>query len=54
MILFVGSKRMLFPDGHEFEGIGIQPDIEVPPDTSLLGEDLPLSKAIEILNTCAI
>lgn len=27
----VGTKRMYFPDGSEFEGVGIKPDIEVIP-----------------------
>jgi carboxyl-terminal processing protease len=31
MMFRVGTKRMYFPDGAEFEGVGIKPDIEVSP-----------------------
>ncbi len=29
MMMFIGAKRELFPDGSRFEGVGIQPDIEI-------------------------
>jgi carboxyl-terminal processing protease len=31
MLLMVGSKREMFPDGSRFEGVGIKPDLEIAP-----------------------
>jgi C-terminal processing protease CtpA/Prc len=31
MSLRIGAKRMYLPDGTEFEGVGIRPDVEVLP-----------------------
>jgi carboxyl-terminal processing protease len=31
MMLFVGAKREIFPDGSRFEGVGIKPDVAVAP-----------------------
>ena len=35
----VGAKRMYFPDGSEFEGVGIKPDIEVGPSPADIKAD---------------
>ena len=34
----VSTKRMYFPDGSEFEGVGIQPDVEVPASPGATGD----------------
>jgi len=49
MMLFVSSVREFFPDGSEFEGVGIRPDIEVPLTAEELkaGTDRALSRALE-------
>ena len=46
----IGAKRAYFPDGSQFEGIGIMPDIEIVPSTADLGagRDPVLEKALEI------
>ena len=31
MIVLIGAKREMFPDGSRFEGIGIKPDVVVSP-----------------------
>jgi carboxyl-terminal processing protease len=31
MILMVGAKREMFPDGSRFEGVGIKPDLVISP-----------------------
>ena len=31
MMIMVGAKREMFPDGSRFEGVGIKPDVEVVP-----------------------
>ena len=31
MMIMVGAKREMFPDGSPFEGVGIEPDLEVAP-----------------------
>ena len=33
MMIMVGAKREMFPDGSRFEGVGIKPDLEVSPST---------------------
>ena len=45
MMFRVSSKRMYLPDGSEFEGVGIKPDVEVvtPPESS---GDLVLAAAL--------
>lgn len=40
MMIMVGSKREIFPDGSQFEGVGIKPDVEMVPSI----EDLKQSK----------
>jgi carboxyl-terminal processing protease len=47
----VVSKRDMFPDGREFVGIGISPDIEVHPTQQdlLQGKDPVLQKGVEII-----
>lgn len=49
MILKIAVKRLYFPDGSEFEGVGIKPDVEVHPTIESLkaGRDLILEKALE-------
>ncbi|MEN6311957.1 MAG: S41 family peptidase, partial [Acidobacteriota bacterium] len=51
----VVSKRDLFPDGREWVGIGIQPDVEVHPTQKdiLEGKDPVLQKAIEVIGNWA-
>jgi carboxyl-terminal processing protease len=46
----IGSKRAYFPDGSQFEGIGIMPDIEVVPSATDLraGRDPVLEHALEL------
>jgi len=50
MTLKVSVKRLYFPDGSEFEGVGIKPDVEVHPTIESLksGRDLILEKAVEL------
>jgi len=50
MRIWVGAKRQTFPDGSEFEGVGIAPDIacEMTADDARNGNDAFLAKAIEI------
>jgi carboxyl-terminal processing protease len=49
MILLVSSVREYFPDGAEFEGVGIRPDIEVPLTAEEIksGADSALARALE-------
>lgn len=50
MCLKVSVKRQYFPDGSEFEGVGIKPDVEAHPTIESLrsGRDLILEKALGI------
>jgi carboxyl-terminal processing protease len=50
MFLNVASIRHTFPDGSQFEGIGISPDVEVHvvPEDFKQGRDVVLSKALEM------
>jgi carboxyl-terminal processing protease len=50
MSLKIAVKREYFPDGSEFEGVGIKPDIEVHPTIDDLknGRDPVLDKALEL------
>jgi carboxyl-terminal processing protease len=50
MILNIAAVHHTFPDGSQFEGIGISPDIpvEITPDDLHLGRDPALKKALEI------
>jgi hypothetical protein len=50
MTLKISVKRQYFPDGSEFEGVGIRPDIEVRPSIDDLknGRDPILEKALEL------
>jgi carboxyl-terminal processing protease len=50
MTLRIAVKRQYFPDGSEFEGVGIKPDIEVRPTIEDLknGKDPVLEKALEL------
>ena len=47
MMVMVGVKRASFPDGSPFEGVGIQPDVEVDPSAEDLraGKDTVLEAA---------
>lgn len=49
MLLLVGSVRAFFPDGSEFEGVGVRPDIEIPltPEEIKSGTDSALARALE-------
>ncbi|MFO7795674.1 MAG: S41 family peptidase [Promethearchaeati archaeon] len=50
--IYVGAKRAYFPDGSEFEGVGISPDIEIIPTIESLRrkEDIVLERAISELS----
>jgi len=50
MTIGVAVKRRYFPDGSEFEGVGIKPDVEVRPSIDDLknGRDVVLDKALEL------
>jgi carboxyl-terminal processing protease len=50
MLLNVASIRHTFPDGSQFEGIGIMPDVELhpTPEDLRLGRDVVLTKALEM------
>lgn len=50
MVVRIADKRLLFPDGSEFEGIGIKPDVEVrlTIDDLRQGRDVVLQKALEL------
>ncbi|MHC4574764.1 MAG: S41 family peptidase, partial [Planctomycetota bacterium] len=49
------TKRDTYPDGREFVGIGVIPDIEVHPtqESIAAGQDAVLEKAVEVLATQA-
>jgi carboxyl-terminal processing protease len=51
MRLAIAVKRQYFPDGSEFEGVGIQPDVEVHPaiESLKIGRDVVLEKALELV-----
>ncbi len=51
MMVIVGAKRLSFPDGSPFEGVGIKPDIEVHPrvDDLRSGKDSALEAALRSL-----
>ena len=46
----VSSKRVCFPNGSSFEGVGITPDVEIPTTIADLrsGKDRVLEKALEL------
>jgi carboxyl-terminal processing protease len=50
MMLSVAVKRQYFPDGSEFEGVGIKPDVEVHPSIESLkaGHDVILEEAVDL------
>jgi carboxyl-terminal processing protease len=50
MLFRVSTKRMYFPDGSEFEGIGIKPDVEVIPTAADIksGRDPALARAVAL------
>ena len=50
MLLNVASIRHTFPDGSQFEGVGIAPDVEIHPTAGDLkaARDVVLGKAVEI------
>jgi len=47
------TKRDTYPDGREFVGIGVIPDIEIEPTPQNIAEehDIVLEKAVEVLNS---
>jgi len=51
MMVIIGAKRESFPDGSQFEGVGIKPDIEVRPSVNDLrsGKDTALEAALRSL-----
>jgi len=50
MSLRIAVRRLYFPNGSEFEGIGIKPDEEVHPTIESLksGRDVILQRALEL------
>jgi carboxyl-terminal processing protease len=56
MTLKISVKRLYFPDGSEFEGVGIKPDVEVHPSIESLksGHDVILEKALELTDKALI
>jgi carboxyl-terminal processing protease len=50
MSIRISSRRMYFPDGAEFEGVGIAPDVEVKPSLAdrQAGKDTALERAIRL------
>jgi carboxyl-terminal processing protease len=50
MMLSIAVKRQYFPDGSEFEGVGIKSDVEVHPTIESLksGHDVILEKALDL------
>jgi carboxyl-terminal processing protease len=50
MSIRISSRRMYFPDGTEFEGVGITPDIEVRPSIAdrRSGVDVVLQRALQL------
>jgi carboxyl-terminal processing protease len=46
----VSTKREFFPDGSQFEGVGIKPDVQLEPSADDLrnGKDPVLEKALEL------
>lgn len=52
MMVTIGTQRVYLPNGSEFEGVGLKPDIEVPDTIADLtgGRDTVLDKAIELAN----
>jgi carboxyl-terminal processing protease len=51
----VSTKRVYFPDGSPFEGVGIQPDVAAPRtlDDIRQGTDSALAKALEVARAAA-
>ena len=47
----ISTKREFFPDGSEFEGVGIRPDVEVhtTPDLLRVGKDPALEKVFALI-----
>jgi carboxyl-terminal processing protease len=52
MSVHISSRRMYFPDGSEFEGVGIAPDIAVQPSVAdrRNGVDVVLDRAMRLLS----
>jgi carboxyl-terminal processing protease len=50
MSLKIAIKRLYFPDGSEFEGVGIKPDVEIHPTIESLksGHDVIQQKALDL------
>jgi carboxyl-terminal processing protease len=50
MMVFISTKRLYLPDGSEFEGIGVRPDVEVPLTISdvVKGRDAVMGKAVQL------
>ncbi len=50
MVFGISAKREYFPDGSEFEGMGIKPDVEVEPKPADLrsGNDVILQRAVDL------
>jgi carboxyl-terminal processing protease len=51
MLLQLGTKREFFPNGEDFEGVGIAPDVEVHPTVADVASqrDVALARVLELL-----
>ena len=51
MSIRISSRRMYFPDGSEFEGVGIKPDVEILPSIvdRRSGTDVVLNRALQLV-----
>jgi carboxyl-terminal processing protease len=49
----VSTKRVFFPDGSQFEGVGVTPDVSLQPSPADMraGTDVVLNKALELART---
>ena len=47
MLVNIGAKRVMFPDGSRFEGVGVKPDVGIAPTTEDIrqGKDVVLEAA---------
>ncbi|HKQ50756.1 MAG TPA: S41 family peptidase, partial [Pyrinomonadaceae bacterium] len=53
MTFRVSAKRVFFPDGSQFEGVGVTPDLRLQPSPAEMraGTDIVLNKALELART---
>lgn len=51
MMVFIGTQRVYMPNGEEFEGVGVKPNVEVADTIAdvIRGKDTVLEKAMELV-----